>query len=107
MSEKSSLAYLAPERHSAKDSSVTQVWYRRARLARSPLGGSVVILSPRCRIASGKCGVGLDESHRRNRSCGVASSKRSMIFCSSGSHESIRWQFAKNTQFPSRASRRR
>mmetsp|Transcript_4552 Transcript_4552/g.11468 ORF Transcript_4552/g.11468 Transcript_4552/m.11468 type:complete len:200 (-) Transcript_4552:2704-3303(-) len=101
VSANSSLLYLCTVRHSAYDSSVTHVWYSRARLARRPLGGSVVIFSPRWRIANGKDGVGLDDSHSRKFSCGATSSNLSMIFCSSGSHDSMRWQLARNTQLPS------
>mmetsp|Transcript_4038 Transcript_4038/g.6307 ORF Transcript_4038/g.6307 Transcript_4038/m.6307 type:complete len:221 (+) Transcript_4038:1675-2337(+) len=52
-------------------------------------------------MARGKCGVGLEDNHRRKFSCGAISSKRSMIFCKSESHESMRWQLARNTQLPS------
>ena len=35
-----------------------------------PLGGSVVILMPRCRMPIGNSGWGEDESHRRKELCG-------------------------------------
>ena len=68
VSAKSNFEYFSTVWHSPKDSSVTHVWYRRARFARRPFGGSVVIFNPRWRMARGKCGVGLDESHSRNMS---------------------------------------
>ena len=73
----------------------------RIRFARRPLGGSVVILIARCRIAMGKAGLGDDDSHSRNDSCGRRFSKPSIILSSVGSHDVMRWQFARKTQLPS------
>lgn len=38
----------------------------RVRLARKPEGGSVVILTPHCKIIIGKRGSGLVDNHKRN-----------------------------------------
>ena len=45
----------------AKLSSLT-VLYSLSKLALKPFGGSVVILMPRCRMAMGKAGLGLEDS---------------------------------------------
>ena len=93
--------YLLLLEHCAKDSSETHVVYNRARLARSPFGGSVVIFKPRCKIANGKAGVGFDDNHNLKFSCGGSFSKFSMMHWSSGNQDIIKWQFARNTQWPS------
>ena len=39
--------------------------YEPRMLARRPFGGSLVILTPFCRMETGKCGDGADVSHSR------------------------------------------
>merc|ERR1719474_1546059 len=63
--------------------------YDRSRLARNPLGGSLVILTARCKMVTGNFGVGIEVSHSRNEgwmSSGL-SANSSQIFSSLGSHE--------------------
>lgn len=74
----------------------------RSRLARRPFGGSVVILMLRCRMAMGKAGDGDDDSQRRKRSWGRCCSKPSISLSSAGSQLVMRWQLARNTQWPCR-----
>ena len=71
-----------------------------ARLARSPRGGSLVILTPFCSTATGKCLAGAAVSHSRKSACarsGVSSSQRRS---SAPIHEGARWQFCSTTQPP-------
>ena len=82
------------------NSSVTTFVYDPIKLARTPFGGSMVILMPFCRMKAGKCGDGSDVSHNRNdsliRSGDNSSHKRSNV----GIQEIQRWQFCKQTQVP-------
>ena len=66
------------------------------------LGGSVVILIPRCRMAMGNAGLGLLLSQSRKFSCGCLLSNASISLSSVGSQLVMRWQLARNTQLPSR-----
>ena len=60
----------------------------------------MVILMPLCRMAMGKRGEGLLESHRRKSGWGFRASKPSTILSRAGSQLVIKWQLAKNTQWP-------
>ena len=64
------------------------------------LGGSVVILMPRCRMAMGKWGEGLLDSQRRKSGWGFLASKPSTSLSRAGSQVVMRWQLARNTQWP-------
>jgi hypothetical protein len=82
-----------------KLSSVTPL-YNLKRFALKPLGGSVVMLMPRCNKEVGKSCEGLDDSHSLKRSCGLDDSKSSVILSNVGSQLVVRWQLARNTQWP-------
>ena len=60
----------------------------------------MVILMPLCRMAMGKRGEGLLESHRRKSGWGLRASRPSTILSRAGSQLVIKWQLAKKTQWP-------
>lgn len=59
--------------------------HRRMLSSSNTLGGSVVILMPLCRIAMGKRGEGLLESHMRKSGWGLRASRPSTILSRAGS----------------------
>lgn len=61
-------------------------------------GGSVVILIPACRIATGNSGCGEELSHSLKFECGLCTCSCSTSLSSSGIQDSERWQLARNTQ---------
>eukprot|EP00965_Chrysotila_dentata_P073744 2435809-Pleurochrysis_carterae.AAC.2 len=69
-------------------------------LARSPFGGSLVILSEFCSTLTGKCALGAAVSHSRKSACVRSDAISSHIFSRLGIHEGARWQFCKTTQPP-------
>mmetsp|Transcript_17838 Transcript_17838/g.51894 ORF Transcript_17838/g.51894 Transcript_17838/m.51894 type:complete len:287 (-) Transcript_17838:5645-6505(-) len=69
-------------------------------LALRPLGGSVVIFRPFCRMPMGNFGCGAELSQRRNCGLGLRAGRSSMIFSSSLSQLIMRWQLASSTQWP-------
>jgi hypothetical protein len=74
--------------------------YEPRMLARSPLGGSLVILTPFCRMETGKAGEGAEVSHSRKRSCSLVVPKSSQIFSRVGIQLTARWQFCSTTHEP-------
>ena len=64
------------------------------------LGGSLVILTPFCRMSTGKAGEGYEVSHSRKFLCTTFGSISSTSFSSVIIHETNRWQFCRQTQLP-------
>jgi len=65
-----------------------------------PLGGSMVILTPFCRIDTGKLPLGMLVSHSRKSRCVLSSVMSSVSFSSVAIQLSARWQFCRHTQCP-------
>lgn len=72
------------------------------RLALSPLGGSLVILIPACRIAVGNCGLGYEVSQSLKSAWVTLGSgeSSSQIFSSVDIQLTARWQFYRTTHRP-------
>lgn len=66
------------------------------------LGGSVVIFIPACKMDIGNSGWGLLLSQIRKSGWGFSTCSCSTNLSNWGIQLSDRWQFARNTQFPSR-----
>mmetsp|Transcript_24000 Transcript_24000/g.78087 ORF Transcript_24000/g.78087 Transcript_24000/m.78087 type:complete len:223 (-) Transcript_24000:3073-3741(-) len=100
-SEKRSFLYGAGLVHPSNCSSVMSL-YVRFKLALTPLGGSLVSLTPFCSTSTGKVCAGIDVSHSRKSSCTeecgwfISSTSRA----SDNIHELARWQFCRHTQSP-------
>ena len=75
-------------------------WYERFRLALTPAGGSLVILTPFCRIVTGKCGDGMLVSHSLKSGSVVSTLMLSTIFSRFGIQLAARWQFCRSAQVP-------
>mmetsp|Transcript_2346 Transcript_2346/g.7682 ORF Transcript_2346/g.7682 Transcript_2346/m.7682 type:complete len:207 (-) Transcript_2346:6255-6875(-) len=69
-------------------------------LARRPLGGSFVILTPFWSTETGKCFEGDEVSQRRKSMCARSGVISSQIFSSAAIHEVARWQFCSTTHPP-------
>mmetsp|Transcript_48022 Transcript_48022/g.138291 ORF Transcript_48022/g.138291 Transcript_48022/m.138291 type:complete len:209 (+) Transcript_48022:635-1261(+) len=69
-------------------------------LARRPLGGSLMIFTPFCKMSGGKCSVGIDDNQRRKSSCTPSGVSCSQMHSRSGSQETQRWQLQRSTQPP-------
>mmetsp|Transcript_72143 Transcript_72143/g.143092 ORF Transcript_72143/g.143092 Transcript_72143/m.143092 type:complete len:300 (-) Transcript_72143:2055-2954(-) len=69
-------------------------------LARSPRGGSLVILTPFWRMETGKDGEGAEVSHSLKSGFVLPTAKSSHIFSSVVIHETARWQFCSTTHEP-------
>mmetsp|Transcript_18459 Transcript_18459/g.55661 ORF Transcript_18459/g.55661 Transcript_18459/m.55661 type:complete len:222 (-) Transcript_18459:1094-1759(-) len=76
--------------------------YEPSMLARKPLGGSLVILTPFCKIETGKCVDGADVSHKRKSGEAASGVSSSQIFSSVGIHDVHKWQFCSTTHEPAR-----
>mmetsp|Transcript_79582 Transcript_79582/g.125524 ORF Transcript_79582/g.125524 Transcript_79582/m.125524 type:complete len:261 (-) Transcript_79582:1368-2150(-) len=74
--------------------------YDRSKLARSPAGGSFVILTPFCNTCTGKLFAGIDVSHRRKLFDMDSGLSCSTMASRSPIHDSIKWQFERSTQPP-------
>ena len=57
------------------------------RLARRPLGGSLVILTPFCSTETGNLGEGIDVSHRRKAPSVLSGTMSSTSFSSADIHD--------------------
>lgn len=62
-----------------------------------PLGGSLVILTPFCKIDTGNSLQGIDVSHNRKSLCTVSGLSSSHTRSSSANHEIYKWQFCRYT----------
>lgn len=69
-------------------------------LALRPVGGSSVIFTPFCRIATGKIGEGMEVSHRRKSFDIFSGLKSSTILSNVGIQDWDKWQFWRSTQRP-------
>ena len=74
--------------------------YVARRLARSPLGGSLVILTPFCSTETGNLAEGIEVSHSRKEGSVLLGSMPSTSRSSCGIHETKRWQFMSSTHRP-------
>merc|ERR550514_53811 len=81
-------------------SEIGSAMYEPSRLARRPSGGSLVILTPFCRMETGKAPDGAEVSHSRKSGLLPPAPKSSQIFSSVVIHETARWQFCSTTHEP-------
>merc|ERR1719399_1378507 len=92
------LGPLTPSKNSGSE--IGSETYEPSRLARSPRGGSLVILTPFWRMETGKAFDGAEVSHRRKSGLLPPAEKSSQIFSSVVIHETARWQFCSTTHEP-------
>mmetsp|Transcript_44740 Transcript_44740/g.71815 ORF Transcript_44740/g.71815 Transcript_44740/m.71815 type:complete len:241 (-) Transcript_44740:1201-1923(-) len=88
--------------HVSKNSEVAigSSWYERRMFARRPRGGSFVILTPFCKMATGNEGLGRDVSHNLKLASADSGLIPSQIFSRLGIQEAAKWQFCRSTHFP-------
>mmetsp|Transcript_35680 Transcript_35680/g.70018 ORF Transcript_35680/g.70018 Transcript_35680/m.70018 type:complete len:259 (-) Transcript_35680:1689-2465(-) len=81
-------------------SSSDMLLYDCIKLARRPLAGSFVILTPFCRTETGNLGVGPEVNHRRKSSWQLSGLKSVQMASRVGSQLTAKWQFCNRTHPP-------
>ena len=85
--------------HNARVDKQLKVWEMH-RAWGPTLGGSRVILTPRCRTAAGKPGLGMEVSQRRKSLWQVSGLMPSTMRSRLGIQLTARWQFCRQTHCP-------